>query len=145
MKRWARFPAAAPHSSAGRTKGFVLYSVYYLFFILYIIICSVYYWLVPQARQEKIFMSSPACADGYNTPAQQREDSTTFMTRSFLLLFSKVHQVKTGTRPLALYRLQKNMKKSIFWMYCWKNPSKLSCNLKSKLEPRAILQIEFKL
>ena len=24
-------------------------------------------------------MSSPACADGYDTPAQQREDSTTFM------------------------------------------------------------------
>ena len=24
---------------------------------------------------QKIFMSSPACADGYNTPAQQREDS----------------------------------------------------------------------
>ena len=28
---------------------------------------------------KKIFMSSPACADGYDTPAQQREDSTTFM------------------------------------------------------------------
>ena len=25
-------------------------------------------------------MSSPACADGYDTPAQQREDSTTFMS-----------------------------------------------------------------
>ena len=24
-------------------------------------------------------MSSPACADGYDMPAQQREDSTTFM------------------------------------------------------------------
>ena len=24
-------------------------------------------------------MSSPACAEGYDTPAQQREDSTTFM------------------------------------------------------------------
>ena len=24
-------------------------------------------------------MSSPACADGYDTPAQQHEDSTTFM------------------------------------------------------------------
>ena len=24
-------------------------------------------------------MSSPACADGYDTPAQQREDSTTFI------------------------------------------------------------------
>ena len=24
-------------------------------------------------------MSSPACADGYNTPAQQREDATFFM------------------------------------------------------------------
>ena len=28
---------------------------------------------------KKIFMSSPACADGYDTPAQQREDPTTFM------------------------------------------------------------------
>ena len=28
---------------------------------------------------KKIFMSSPACADGYDTPAQQREDSTTFV------------------------------------------------------------------
>ena len=28
---------------------------------------------------KKIFMSSPACAEGYDTPAQQREDSTTFM------------------------------------------------------------------
>ena len=26
------------------------------------------------------FMSSPACADGYDMPAQQREDSTTFMS-----------------------------------------------------------------
>ena len=24
-------------------------------------------------------MSTPACAEGYDTPAQQREDSTTFM------------------------------------------------------------------
>ena len=30
--------------------------------------------------EQKIFMSSPACADGYDTPAQQREDSTTFMS-----------------------------------------------------------------
>ena len=28
---------------------------------------------------KKIFMSSHACADGYDTPAQQREDKTTFM------------------------------------------------------------------
>ena len=28
---------------------------------------------------KKIFMSSAACADGYDTPAQQREDSTAFM------------------------------------------------------------------
>ena len=30
-------------------------------------------------KEQKIFMSSPACADGYDTPAQQREDPTTFM------------------------------------------------------------------
>ena len=28
---------------------------------------------------KKIFTSSPACAEGYDTPAQQREDSTTFI------------------------------------------------------------------
>ena len=28
---------------------------------------------------KKIFVSSPACAEGYEMPAQQREDSTTFM------------------------------------------------------------------
>ena len=28
---------------------------------------------------KKIFMSSPACAEGYDTLAQQRKDSTTFM------------------------------------------------------------------
>ena len=31
-----------------------------------------------EQENKKIFMSSPVRADGYDTPAQQREDSTTF-------------------------------------------------------------------
>ena len=42
-------------------------------------------------------MSSPACADGYDTPAQQREDSTTFMVAStFIVAGSRSVQAAGG-------------------------------------------------
>ena len=45
---------------------------------------------------KKIFMSSPACADGYDTPAQQREDSTTFMVAKVLGNFGPFPEVHFG-------------------------------------------------
>ena len=40
------------------------------------------------APEQEILMSSPACADGYDTPAKQREDSTTFMAACLTCLLN---------------------------------------------------------
>ena len=47
-------------------------------------------------------MSSPACADGYDTPAQQREDSTTFISGCHLLKHSHIISAKIIGRALEL-------------------------------------------
>ena len=48
-------------------------------------------------------MSSPACAEGYDTPAQQREDSTTFMlSRSWHgQIIYRASAVKLSTEMMA--------------------------------------------
>ena len=52
--------------------------------------------LVPRARQQKILMSSPALAEGYDTPAQQRKYSTTFVQSVMVRNQSAVQSVSSG-------------------------------------------------
>ena len=44
-------------------------------------------------------MSSPACADGYDTPAQQREDSTTFMVAKVSWMAHNIMAARTAAAP----------------------------------------------